>query len=133
MMREDVLMIDCLNRYTYELLTIMLNQWDLVYLDKHGQLIHDAVKKGLSDADAEARVFARKAFQPFREQFPTLADALLATLDSSKKKALLVRLLSPHENSFANQSRCFQGDMSNASSTHSLASAGGSRIRSANA
>ena len=68
----------------------MLAEWDLVYLDKHGQSIHDAIKKGLSDADAEARSNARKAFGLFRDQFPILADALLASLDASKKKTLLV-------------------------------------------
>lgn len=87
---EEFANIDFGNRHTYDLLVIMLAQWDLVYLDKHGQLIHDMVKKGLSDADAEARAHARKSFPSFREHFPILADALLATLDSSKKKTLLV-------------------------------------------
>ena len=59
-------------------------------MDKHGQLIHNAIKKGLSDADAEARSFARKGFGFFRDHFPILADALLASLDASKKKTLLV-------------------------------------------
>ncbi|CAF1218202.1 unnamed protein product, partial [Adineta ricciae] len=101
-----------IRRQAYELTVIMLSHWDLVYMEKYGQLLHDAIKKGLSDADAEARSNARKAFGSFRDQFPTLADALLASLDSSKKKTLM-------------------GEMSNASSTHSLASVGSSRIRSA--
>ncbi len=61
-------------------------------MDKHGQLIHDVIKKGLSDADADARSLARKAFRRFRDHFPLLADILLASLDSSKKKALMVGL-----------------------------------------
>jgi len=77
-------------RHTYELLVVMLSQWDYVYLDKHGQLIHNAIKKGLSDADAEARSYSRKAFGFFRDHFSLLADALLASLDASKKKTLLV-------------------------------------------
>ncbi|CAF2411295.1 unnamed protein product [Rotaria sp. Silwood2] len=100
-----------IRRHTYELLAIMLSKWDFIYLEKHGQLIHDVIKKGLSDADADARLYARKAFGYFREHFSQLADALLITLDSSKKKALM-------------------GEMSNASSTQSLASVGSSRIRS---
>jgi hypothetical protein len=68
----------------------MLSQWDAVYLDKHGQLIHNSIKKGLSDADGDARSYARKAFGIFRDRFPLLADALLASLDASKKKTLLV-------------------------------------------
>jgi len=68
----------------------MLTQWDFVYMEKHGQLIYNAIKKGLSDADADARSHARKAFGHFRDHFPLLADALLASLDAAKKKTLLV-------------------------------------------
>jgi CLIP-associating protein 1/2 len=71
-------------------LVVILSQWDIIYLDKHGQLIHNAIKKGLSDADADARSHARKAFGLFRDHFPLLADALLSSLDAAKKKTLLV-------------------------------------------
>jgi hypothetical protein len=70
----------------------MLSDWDFIYLDKHGQLIHDAIKKGLSDADPTARSHARKSFGIFREQFPLLADILFNSLESSTKKTLLVCL-----------------------------------------
>jgi hypothetical protein len=80
----------CFVRHTYELLVTMLSQWDFVYLEKHGQLIHDLIKKGLSDADADARSLARKSFGLFREQFSSLADALLTSLDAAKKKTLIV-------------------------------------------
>lgn len=77
-------------RQAYDLLVVLLSQWDYVYMDKHGQLIHNAIKKGLFDADPDARSYARKGFGLFRDHFPILADALLATLDASKKKTLLV-------------------------------------------
>ncbi|CAF0978802.1 unnamed protein product [Didymodactylos carnosus] len=99
-----------IRRHTCELLLHMLNHWDRTQLDKHSQLIHDVIKKSLSDADPETRQGARKAFGLFRENFPQLAHKLLDTLDASKKKTLL-------------------GEMSNSSSTHSLASNG--RLRSA--
>jgi hypothetical protein len=70
----------------------MLSEWDSVYLEKHGQLMHDAIKKGLSDADADTRSNARRAFGFFRDQFSVLAEALLSSLDASKKKILLVCL-----------------------------------------
>jgi len=70
----------------------MLSEWDFIYLEKHGQLIHDAIKRGLSDADPDARSYARKSFGIFRGHFPLLAEAILATLDTSKKKALMVCL-----------------------------------------
>ncbi len=93
-----------LNRHTYEVLIIMLSEWDFVYLEKNGQLIHDAIKKGLSDADAEARSHARKAFGLFREHFPSLADILLASLDSVKKKALMVSEKSSSRSYFIDES-----------------------------
>jgi CLIP-associating protein 1/2 len=74
------------------LLVIILSEWDYIYLDKHGQLIHDAIKKGLSDADSDARSNARRSFRFFREHFSLLADALLASLELSKRKALMVCL-----------------------------------------
>jgi hypothetical protein len=74
-----------LNRQTYELLVIVLSEWDFVYLEKH-----DAIKKGLSDADPEARSNARRSFGLFRDHFSLLADALYASLDSQKKKTLMV-------------------------------------------
>ena len=119
-----------LSRHTYELLVILLSQWDFVYLDRHGQLIHNVIKRGLSDADADARSNARKAFGLFRDQFPVLADALLTSLDAAKKKTLLVSQIRSNTTSRRSQS-IFQGEMSNSSSTHSLASTGASRIRSA--
>ncbi|CAF0724124.1 unnamed protein product [Didymodactylos carnosus] len=99
-----------IRRHTCELLLHMLSHWDRTHLDKHGQLIHDSIKKSLSDPDPEARQNARKAFGLFREYFSQLADQLLNTLDASKKKMLL-------------------GEMSNSSSTHSLAIGG--RMKSA--
>lgn len=69
---------------------ILLQQWDFIYLDRHGQLIHNVIQRGLSDADPDARSFSRKAFSSFRDHFPQLADALLFSLDASKKKTLLV-------------------------------------------
>ena len=79
-----------LRRHTFELLVTILSQWDFIYLEKHGQLMHDVIKKGLSDADVETRSNTRKAFGLFRDQFSTLADALLASLEPSKKKTLMV-------------------------------------------
>jgi hypothetical protein len=76
----------------------VLSEWDLIYMEKHGQLIHNAVKKGLSDADASARSHARKSFGLFRDHFPSLAEALLASLEPSKKKALLVCIKSLFSN-----------------------------------
>ena len=83
-------LLKILRRHTYELLVIILSNWDFGFMEKHGQLIHDAIKRGLSDADADARSFARKSFGLFRDHFTSLAEILLASLDASKRKTLMV-------------------------------------------
>lgn len=108
----------------------MLSHWDFVFLERHGQMIHNVIKRGLSDADSDARSNARKAFGFFRDLFPVLADALLTSLDAAKKKTLLVSPTRSNTESHLSSS-IFQGEMSNSSSTHSLASTGTSRLRTA--
>jgi CLIP-associating protein 1/2 len=93
-------------------------------------MIHNVIKRGLSDADSDARSNARKAFGFFRDHFPVLADALLTSLDAAKKKTLLVSETRPNTTSDVSSS-IVQGEMSNSSSTHSLASTGASRLRTA--
>jgi hypothetical protein len=38
----------------------LLQTWEIYHLEKHVQLIQTCIKKGLADADQEARVFSRK-------------------------------------------------------------------------
>src|SRR5699024_6658295 len=57
-------------------------------LEKHVGILQEAIKKGISDADPEARAFARKAFWGFADKFKAEADYLLYSLDSNKQKLL---------------------------------------------
>lgn len=52
------------------------------------QLIQTCIKKGIADADQEARVFARKAFWSFSGHYPSIADSLLNSLDLKAQKLL---------------------------------------------
>lgn len=90
-----------------EFLHQLLHTWSTHTLERHIGILQEAIKKGISDANPEARVFARKAFGGFAAKFQAESDYLLNSLDSSKQKLL-------------------QGEqISNWSSTHSLNRASG--------
>jgi CLIP-associating protein 1/2 len=65
-----------------------LETWDSHHLDKHVNLITSTIKKGLADADPEARVFSRKAFWAFSSHNSSAADHLLNSLDAKTQKLL---------------------------------------------
>ena len=71
-----------------ECLYLMLTNWPTHTLDKHNQLLQDSIKKGLADADAEARSFSRKAFWGYSSHFKQQADHLFHSLDPVKQKVL---------------------------------------------
>lgn len=49
-----------IRRATCEFLDLILHIWNTHSLERHIALLQDAIKKGLSDADSEARTHARK-------------------------------------------------------------------------
>ncbi|XP_041372229.1 CLIP-associating protein 1-like isoform X3 [Gigantopelta aegis] len=90
-----------LRRYAFEYLNQLLQSWPKHSLERHIALIQECIRRGISDADLEARVFARKAFWGFSHHFKDQADSLLNNLDSAKQKML-------------------QGELSTSSSNNSL-------------
>ncbi|CAH1773836.1 unnamed protein product, partial [Owenia fusiformis] len=94
-----------LRRTSFELLDFLLHTWETHTLERHIAQLQDAIKKGLTDADSEARAHARKAFWGFHEHFQGQAQSLLNNLDSKSQKML-------------------QGELSNSSSNNSIASTG---------
>ncbi|XP_013383701.1 CLIP-associating protein 2 isoform X3 [Lingula anatina] len=98
-----------IRRYCCEFLEQMLRTWPTHTLEKHIAILQDAIKRGIGDADADARVYSRKAFWGFSDHFSEQANALLNTLDPSKQKLL-------------------QGELSNSSSSNSLNSGGVSKV-----
>ena len=49
-----------IRKHCIELLKQLLETWETHHLDKHVNLISSSIKKGIQDADQEARVFSRK-------------------------------------------------------------------------
>ena len=77
-----------IRRHCCEFINQLLSAWDTHHLDKHVSAFSTAIKKGITDADQEARVFARKAFWSFHSHFPTQANNLLESLDLKTQKLL---------------------------------------------
>ncbi|KAH9526433.1 CLIP-associating protein 1, variant 2 [Dermatophagoides farinae] len=71
-----------------EFLDQLLHAWPPHCLEKHVGALSEAIKKGMSDADPEARALARKAFWGFADKFKAESDYLLSSLDSSKQRML---------------------------------------------
>ena len=71
-----------------EFLDQLLHTWPTACLEKHMRVIQEAIRKGITDADSEARSFARKAFWGFSEHFRDQADSMMCQLDVQKQKLL---------------------------------------------
>ncbi|KAK8765343.1 hypothetical protein V5799_032049 [Amblyomma americanum] len=96
----------------FEFLDQLLHTWPTHTLERHIAILQEAIKKGISDADPEARAFSRKAFWGFADHFKEQADVLLNSLDTSKQRMLQGELC-----------------MSNSSSSNSLNSAQGRPLK----
>ncbi|XP_076047968.1 CLIP-associating protein isoform X10 [Oratosquilla oratoria] len=71
-----------------EFLDQLVHTWPTHSMEKHTSILGDAIKRGITDADPEARAFSRKAFWGFADHFKDEADRLLNSLDPSYKKML---------------------------------------------
>ncbi|XP_032436602.1 CLIP-associating protein 2 isoform X4 [Xiphophorus hellerii] len=75
-------------RRCYDFLDHLLQEWQTHSLEKHIAVLVESIKKGIRDADSEARVEARKTYWGLRNHFPGEADALYNSLESSYQKTL---------------------------------------------
>lgn len=71
-----------------EFLDQLLHTWSTHSLEKHMSVLQEALRKGINDADSEARVYSRKAFWGFADHFKDQADSMIHSLDAQKQKAL---------------------------------------------
>uniref|UniRef100_A0A3Q3XCA7 TOG domain-containing protein n=1 Tax=Mola mola TaxID=94237 RepID=A0A3Q3XCA7_MOLML len=69
-------------RRCYDFLDLLLQEWQTHSLERHTAVLVESIKKGIRDADSEARVEARK------NHFPGEADALYNSLESSYQRTL---------------------------------------------
>uniref|UniRef100_A0A1Q3FX57 Putative microtubule associated-protein orbit n=1 Tax=Culex tarsalis TaxID=7177 RepID=A0A1Q3FX57_CULTA len=71
-----------------EVMVLLLEEWPTKALEKNCLLLRDALRKGIADADCDARKYSRCAFWSFRRHFPEIADSLYASLDPATQRTL---------------------------------------------
>ncbi|XP_078099401.1 CLIP-associating protein 1-B-like isoform X9 [Sander vitreus] len=81
-------------RRCFEFLDLLLQEWQTSSLERHGAVLMETIKKGIHDADAEARSVARKCYWSFHSHFRREAEQLFQGLEASYQKALQAHLRS---------------------------------------
>ncbi|KAK2917360.1 hypothetical protein Q8A73_004106 [Channa argus] len=81
-------------RRCYEFLDLLLQEWQTTSLERHLTVLVETIKKGIHDADAEARSVARQCYWSFHGHFRREAEQLFQGLESSYQKALQAHLRS---------------------------------------
>ncbi|XP_039536997.1 CLIP-associating protein 2 isoform X29 [Pimephales promelas] len=102
-------------RRCYEFLDLLLQEWQTHSLERHAAVLVESIKKGIRDADSEARVEARKAYSGLQAHFPGEAESLYNSLEPSYQKTL-----QPHLKSSGSVASLPQSDRSSSSSQESL-------------
>ncbi|XP_021092133.1 CLIP-associating protein 1 isoform X21 [Heterocephalus glaber] len=75
-------------RRCFEFLDLLLQEWQTHSLERHISVLAETIKKGIHDADSEARIEARKCYWGFHSHFSREAEHLYHTLESSYQRAL---------------------------------------------
>ncbi|XP_018413595.1 PREDICTED: CLIP-associating protein 1 isoform X2 [Nanorana parkeri] len=75
-------------RRCFEFLDLLLQEWQTHSLERHISVLAETIKKGIHDADSEARIVARKCYWGFHSHFSREAEHLYHNLESSYQKAL---------------------------------------------
>ncbi|XP_024144815.1 CLIP-associating protein 1-A isoform X11 [Oryzias melastigma] len=81
-------------RRCFEFVDLLLHEWQTSSLERHVTVLMETIKKGIHDADAEARSVARKCYWGFHAHFSREAEQLFQALESSYQKALQAHLRS---------------------------------------
>ncbi|XP_034741483.1 CLIP-associating protein 1a isoform X28 [Etheostoma cragini] len=81
-------------RRCYEFLDLMLLEWHTNTLERHVAVLTETIKKGIHDADSEARSIARKCYWGFHGHYSREAEHLFQALESTYQKALQSHLKS---------------------------------------
>ncbi|XP_063160183.1 CLIP-associating protein 2 isoform X11 [Candoia aspera] len=102
-------------RRSFEFLDLLLQEWQTHSLERHAAVLVETIKKGIHDADAEARVEARKTYLGLRNHFPGEAEVLYNSLEPSYQRSLQTYL--KNSGSIASLP---QSDRSSSSSQESL-------------
>ncbi|XP_042162501.1 CLIP-associating protein 1-B-like isoform X17 [Oncorhynchus tshawytscha] len=81
-------------RRSYEFLELLLLEWQTHTLERHVAILTETIKKGIHDADSEARSVARKCYWGFHGHYSREAEHLFQALESTYQKALQSHLKS---------------------------------------
>ncbi|XP_049340598.1 CLIP-associating protein 1a isoform X17 [Astyanax mexicanus] len=81
-------------RRCYEFLDLLLQEWQTNTLERHVAVLTETIKKGIHDADSEARSVARKCYWGFHGHYSREAEHLFQALESTYQKALQSHLKS---------------------------------------
>ncbi|XP_035386937.1 CLIP-associating protein 1 isoform X11 [Electrophorus electricus] len=81
-------------RRCYEFLDLLLQEWQTSSLERHVAVLMETIKKGVHDADSEARSVARKCYWGFHGHFSKEAEQLFQALELTYQKALQSHLKS---------------------------------------
>ncbi|XP_028972442.1 CLIP-associating protein 1-B isoform X12 [Esox lucius] len=81
-------------RRCFEFMDLLLQEWQTNSLERHVAVLTETIKKGVHDADSEARSVARKCYWTFHGHFSREAEQLFQALESSYQKALQSHLKS---------------------------------------
>ncbi|XP_077072974.1 CLIP-associating protein 1a isoform X26 [Siphateles boraxobius] len=81
-------------RRCYEFLDLLLQEWQTHTLERHVAVLTETIKKGIHDADSEARSVARKCYWGFHGHYSREAEHLFQALESTYQKALQSHLKS---------------------------------------
>ncbi|XP_035988476.1 CLIP-associating protein 1a isoform X23 [Fundulus heteroclitus] len=81
-------------RRCYEFLDLMLQEWHTNTLERHVAVLTETIRKGIHDADSEARSIARKCYWGFHGHYSREAEHLFHALESTYQKALQSHLKS---------------------------------------
>lgn len=102
-------------------LNLIFQYWPVHVIERHMAIIQDALRKGVADADQDARSATRNAFKTFADKFPDQVEPVLRNMDPAKRKAIERSLAS---NGVDDQSSMTSGTSSRTTSQTSLATAG---------
>ncbi|XDV51156.1 hypothetical protein PO909_020084, partial [Leuciscus waleckii] len=81
-------------RRCYEFLDLLLQEWQTHSLERNITVLMETIKKGVHDADSEARSVARKCYWGFHAHFSKEAEHLFQALELTYQKALQSHLKS---------------------------------------
>uniref|UniRef100_A0A671MDF0 CLIP-associating protein 1-like n=1 Tax=Sinocyclocheilus anshuiensis TaxID=1608454 RepID=A0A671MDF0_9TELE len=96
-------------------LDLLLQEWQTNSLERHVTVLMETIKKGVHDADSEAKSVARKCYWGFHAHFSKEAEHLFQALELTNQKALQSHLKSSDSITSLPQS-----DRSSSSSQESL-------------